>query len=73
MKYAIAIEKGGTSFGAYVRDFPGSVAVGEAREETMASIREAIEFHLQGMNEDGERMPEHHLGSQVSPQFEKNG
>ena len=60
MKYAVVIEKGKSSFGAYVPDLPGCVAVGETREETMTLIREAIEFHLEGMREDGEEMPEPH-------------
>lgn len=60
MKYAVVIEKGGTSFGAYVPDLPGCVAVGETRDEAMTLIREAIEFHLEGMREDGEGMPEPH-------------
>ena len=60
MKYAVVIEKGDTSFGAYVPDLPGCVAVGETREEAMTLIREAIEFHLEGMKEGGESMPEPH-------------
>ena len=60
MKYAVVIERGESSFGAYVPDLPGCVAVGETREEAMALIREAIEFHLEGMREDGEGMPEPH-------------
>ena len=60
MKYAVVIEKGDKSFGAYVPDLPGCVAVGETREEVISLIREAIEFHLDGMKEDGEGMPEPH-------------
>jgi len=60
MKYAVVIEKGETSFGAYVPDLPGCVAVGETREEAMTLIREAIEFHLESMKEDGEGTPEPH-------------
>lgn len=60
MKYAVVIEKGDSSFGAYVPDLPGCVAVGETREEAVTLIREAIEFHLEGMKEDGESMPEPH-------------
>jgi len=60
MKYAVVIERGETSFGAYVPDLPGCVAVGETREEAMTLIREAIEFHLEGMKEEGEAMPEPH-------------
>ena len=57
MKYAIVIEKGETSWGAYVPDLPDCVAVGVTREEAVQLIREAIEFHLEGMPEDGESIP----------------
>jgi predicted RNase H-like HicB family nuclease len=57
-RYAVVIEKGETSYGAYVPDLPGCVAVGETREEVEALIREAIEFHLDGMREDGLPIPE---------------
>jgi predicted RNase H-like HicB family nuclease len=53
MDYVVIIEKGETSFGAYVPDLPGCVAVGETREEALVLIREAIEFHLEGLREDG--------------------
>ena len=58
MEYAIVIEKGETSYGAYVPDLPGCVAVGDSEEEVRALIREAIEFHLDGMREDGEPIPQ---------------
>jgi predicted RNase H-like HicB family nuclease len=51
MKYAIVIEEGPKSFGAYVPDLPACVAVGESRTEAVRLIQEAIEFHLEGMNE----------------------
>jgi len=57
MEYAIVIEKGETSYGAYVPDLPGCVAVGDSEEEVRELIREAIEFHLDGMREDGEPIP----------------
>lgn len=58
MKYAIVIEKSETGFGAYVPDLPGCVAVGESLPETEQLIRDAIEFHLEGMREDGLAVPE---------------
>jgi len=58
MQYAVVIERGDGSFGAYVPDLPGCVAVGETEAEVRALIREAIEFHLDGMREDGEPIPE---------------
>ncbi len=58
MKYAVVIEKGETSYGAYVPDLPGCIAVGETREDVLHLIHEAIEFHIQGIKEDGEIIPE---------------
>lgn len=58
MRYAIIIEKGPNSYGAYVPDFPGCVAVGETLAEVERLIKEAIEFHLEGMQEDGLPIPE---------------
>jgi len=58
MKYAVVIERGPTSWGAYVPDLPGCIAAGESREEVVELIKEAIEFHLEGMKEGGELIPE---------------
>ena len=52
MRYAIVIEKAENNYSAYVPDLPGCVATGATVEETEAQIREAIEFHLEGMRED---------------------
>jgi predicted RNase H-like HicB family nuclease len=57
MRYAIVIEKGPTSYGAYIPDLPGCVAVGETLEEVRNLIQEAIEFHLEGLKSDGEPLP----------------
>jgi predicted RNase H-like HicB family nuclease len=53
MRYAIVIERSENGFGAYVPDLPGCVAAGETLPETEQLIREAIEFHLEGLREDG--------------------
>jgi predicted RNase H-like HicB family nuclease len=58
MRYAVVIEKGENSFGAYVPDLPGCVAVGESVEEVETLIREAIEFHIEGLREDGLPVPD---------------
>lgn len=58
MRYAIVIEKSDTGYGACVPDLPGCVAVGQTQSETARLIREAIEFHLEGMREDGIAVPE---------------
>ena len=57
MDYVVIVEKGENSYGAYVPDLPGCVAVGETREEALKLIREAIEFHIEGMREDGQAVP----------------
>ena len=58
MRYAIVIEKAENNFAAYVPDLPGCVATGETVEETEQQIREAIEFHIRGMREDGLPVPD---------------
>jgi len=58
VRYAVVVEKGETSFGAYVPDLPGCVAAGETKEEVLQLIHEAIEFHVEGLREDGEPIPE---------------
>ncbi len=58
MRYAIVIEQGPTSFGAYVPDLPGCVAAAETREEVVKLIHEAIEGHIQLLREDGQPVPE---------------
>ena len=58
MRYAIVIEKGPTSYGAYVPDLPGCVAAAETRDEALQLIREAIEFHIEEMREEGLPVPE---------------
>ena len=57
MRYVVIVEKGPTSFGAYVPDLPGCVAVGDSKEEVLQLIHEAIEFHLEGLREDGQPIP----------------
>lgn len=56
--YAVVIEKGPTSYGAYVPDLPGCFAVGETREEVCDLIREAIELYVEALKEDGQPLPE---------------
>lgn len=58
MKYAVIIERGQNSYGAYAPDLPGCVAVAETRTEVVKMIQEAIEFHLEGMRLDGEPVPQ---------------
>ena len=58
MRYAIVIERGPDSYGAYVPDLPGCVAAAETREEVVRLIQEAIEYHLEEMRSDGIEAPE---------------
>jgi predicted RNase H-like HicB family nuclease len=57
MKYAVVIEQSETSFGAYAPDLPGCVAVADTRDEVLKLIEEAIEFHIEGLREDGLPVP----------------
>jgi predicted RNase H-like HicB family nuclease len=57
MRYAIIIEPANDNFSAYVPDLPGCVATGATLEETEQAIREAIEFHIDGLREDGAPVP----------------
>jgi predicted RNase H-like HicB family nuclease len=58
MQYTVIIEQGDNNFGAYVPDLPGCIAVGETKEEALQLIHDAIEFHLEGMKEKGQIIPE---------------
>ncbi len=65
MQYLVVIEAGETSFGAYVPDLPGGVAVGVTRAEATKLIHEAIEFHIEGMKEDGLPIPKPSSSSEL--------
>lgn len=65
MKYLVVIEQGPTSFGAYVPDLPGCVAVAESRAEVLDLIQEAIEFHLEDIRETGHALPPPHSFSEM--------
>jgi len=58
MRYAIVIEKAEGNYSAYVPDLPGCVATGASQADVEAEIREAIEFHLAGLQEDGLPIPQ---------------
>lgn len=58
MRYAVVIEKGPTSYGAYVPDLPGCVAVGETVEEVRRLIAEAVALHLEALQREGLAVPE---------------
>jgi predicted RNase H-like HicB family nuclease len=58
MRYAIVIETAKNNYSAYVPDLPGCVATDATIEEAETQIREAIEFHIVGLREDGDPVPE---------------
>jgi predicted RNase H-like HicB family nuclease len=57
-KYVVFFERTATGYSAHVPDLPGCVAAGSTLEETRDLIREAIEFHIEGMRLHGEAVPE---------------
>lgn len=57
MRYAIVIENAGGNYSASVPDLPGCIATGDSLASTEHGIREAIEFHLDGLREDGTPIP----------------
>ena len=57
MQYVVIFEKGENSYGAYVPDLPGCIAVGETLEETRTLIAEARAFHIEALLEAGEPVP----------------
>ncbi|SMN01259.1 hypothetical protein SPONL_1887 [uncultured Candidatus Thioglobus sp.] len=53
MQYTVVLEKGDSSYGAFVPDISGCISVGESQEEVLELIKDGIEFHLEGLLEDG--------------------
>ena len=58
MRYMVVIEKGPTSYGAFVPDLPGCIAAGETEAEAVELIQEAIQFHLEDLRLGGKPIPE---------------
>ena len=58
MKYAAIIAKTGNGYSAHLPDLPGCIAAAGTFEETRDLIQEAAAFHLEGMVEEGEQIPE---------------
>lgn len=57
MKYTVIYEKGDSTWGAYVPDLPSVIATGDSREEVESLIREAVEFHIEGLRAEGLAVP----------------
>ena len=58
MRYAIVIEKTAKNYSAYAPDVPGCVATGRTVAQTLQAMREALEFHFEGLIEDGLPVPD---------------
>lgn len=58
MTYLVVVERGDNSFGAYVPDLPGCVAVGDTEEEALRRIQEAIALHIEALKQQGLPVPE---------------
>lgn len=58
LRYVIVLEKAESNWCAYSPDVPGCVATGSTREEARGRMREALQFHLEGLREDGDPLPE---------------
>jgi predicted RNase H-like HicB family nuclease len=57
LKYLVIYEKSATGWGAYAPDLPGLSIAAKTLDEAKDLIREAIEFHLEGMREPGDAIP----------------
>ena len=58
MRYAVVIEKANENYSAYVPDLPGCIATGETVAAVEKEIREAIRFHIDGLQADGIVVPQ---------------
>lgn len=58
VQYAVVLERSATGYGAYVPDVPGCIAAAKTEAEVTRLIREALEFHFEMLQEDGEPIPE---------------
>ncbi len=57
MQYLVVVEKGEKGYGAHVPDLPGCIAAAETKDEVVRLIREAVEFHIEGLREKGDAVP----------------
>lgn len=56
-RFLVILEKGKSNYSAYSPDLPGCIAAGKTVEDTLREMRSAIEFHLEGMLENGDKLP----------------
>ena len=57
-EYTVIYERGTRNWSAYVPDLPGCVATGKTRRELEKQMRKAIEFHIEGLEQSGQPVPE---------------
>ncbi|HEX8359680.1 MAG TPA: type II toxin-antitoxin system HicB family antitoxin [Longimicrobium sp.] len=57
-RYLVVVEPTSTGYSAYSPDLPGCISTGRTREEVEANMREAIEFHIEGLRLEGLPVPE---------------
>ena len=65
--YSIVVEQTGTGYSAFSPELPGCISTGHTREEVEANMREAIQFHLEGLKEEGYDVPEPSSSSSPLP------
>jgi predicted RNase H-like HicB family nuclease len=65
MKYLVIYERTATGYSAYAPDLPGCITTGPTLAETERLMKEAIEFHLEGLREDGLPIAEPNSGAQI--------
>jgi predicted RNase H-like HicB family nuclease len=56
-RFLVVVEEAGTNYSAYSPDLPGCVATGDTREDAEKNMREAIQLHIEGLQEDGLPIP----------------
>ena len=57
VKFLVVVEKGKSNYSAYSPDLPGCIAAGKTIEDTLHEMRSAVEFHLEGILENGDKLP----------------
>jgi predicted RNase H-like HicB family nuclease len=57
VRYLIVIEKSKTGFSVSSPDLPGCIATGSTKQRAEKAMRQAIEFHLEGLRAEGRRVP----------------
>lgn len=57
MQYLVVIEQTTNNYSAYVPDLPGCIATGKTLDDVRQTIREAIQFHIDGLREEGMPVP----------------